>query len=235
MTRTLASLFILAPFACAAQFDVASIHPTPPHQLHDPSGIQTRHGRLNGHNVTLKRCVIGAYAVSPHQIAGGPDWFDTDRFEILAGVAEETTGGDMAMMTLLKILLADRFKLAFHRETRMMPTYVLRLAKGGPKLEKSTGGGEATSHSTRGRIDASNISMAGFAEQLGRQLDRPVVDRTELAGAFNLKMEWARDDSQTAQLPSIFSAIQQLGLRLTAEKTPVEMLVIDHAERPTEN
>jgi uncharacterized protein (TIGR03435 family) len=121
---------------------------------------------------------------------------------------------------------------------------VLEVAKNGPKLEKAEGG-ESTTNSGRGLLDARNTTMDRFAEVLSRQMDLPVVNRTGLEGVFNLKLEWTPEsakqikpgaDGAAMEGPSIFTAIQQqLGLRLRSQKTPVEILVIDHAEKPSEN
>ena len=218
----------------AQTFEVASIKPTNA----DPgsSGIKTGRGRLDANNVTLKRCIMGAYGVGPHQIAGGPDWLDSDRFEITAK-ADQPVNEDAVLMAMLQSLLAERFKLAFHRETRAMATFVLEVGKSGPKMEKAEAGESGTntsSNNTGITINAHNASMDSFAKILARQMDLPVVNHTGIEGVFNLKLQWARDSAKEG--PSIFTAIQeQLGLRLSSQKAPVEILVIDYAEKPSEN
>jgi uncharacterized protein (TIGR03435 family) len=204
------------------------------------SGITTGHGHLTATNVTLKRCIMGAYALGPNQILGGPDWLDSDRFEI-AAKAEEPVNDDDVLMGMLKGTLVERFKLAVHRETRTVSAYVLEAGKTGPKLQK-TAGGEFTTDNRRGAIGANNITMDAFAERLSRQLSLPVINQTKLDGAFDLKLQWTPEGARPVRLesgaeaPSIFAAIQeQLGLHLRAEKAPVEILMVDHAERPTEN
>jgi uncharacterized protein (TIGR03435 family) len=161
--------------SAAARFEVASVRPS--HA--DPSsssGIKTGHGRLDAKNVTLKRSIIGAYGVGPNQIFGGPDWLNVDRFEIVG-----------VFMGMLQTLLAERFKLAIHRETRTIPALVLEVAKTGTKLEKAEGG-EHTTNNSPGRIDAQHTTMDYFAGLLARQMDLPVVDHTGLEGTFNLKL-----------------------------------------------
>ena len=245
--HSLAMPALCLPIALCAQtppaprFEVASIKPSAAGP-NSTSGIQTGRGKLYGQNVTLKRCIIGAYSVSPHQVVGGPDWLDSDRFEINAK-SDQPAADDPLFMTMLQALLADRFKLALHRETRPMQVYVLEATKAGAKLDKapsSESGTNTTSTNTGVTIDAHNIDMDSFAQKLARSVDLPVVNRTGLDGIFNLKLSWtperARSTDGTAAGPSIFSALQeQLGLRLRSDKTPVEVLVIDHAERPTEN
>ena len=125
------------------QFDVAAIRPS-----HTPadsgSGIYTGHGKVRAENVTLKRCIIGAYGVGPNQVFGGPDWLDSDRFEIDAKI-DRGINDSRVLDQMLQALLADRFKLIMHRENRTITAYVLDLAKNGPKLEKAEGG-ESNGH-----------------------------------------------------------------------------------------
>jgi uncharacterized protein (TIGR03435 family) len=186
-------------------------------------------------NETLKRCLYNAYGVGPNQVVGGPDWLGTDRFNIEAK-PEQPVKDDSVAMAMLQTLLAERFKLAVHRETRTISAYVLEVVKNGPKLEKGDGGGASTGNG-RGRIEAKNSSMDHFAEVLSRQMELPVLNRTGLDGVFNLKLEWnPRITDPAAEGPSVFTAVQeQLGLRLRAQKTPVEVIVVDHAERPSQN
>jgi uncharacterized protein (TIGR03435 family) len=245
MIRTIASLAacVLAVAygqpAVTQRFEVASVKPINADQLNGSSGGKSSRGRLTISNVTLKRCIMGAYGVGPNQILGEPDWLDSDHFEIVAKAEEPV--GDSILMAMLQTLLAERFKLSIHRETKAIQALVLELAKNGPKLEKSADG-ESTTNSGRGLINARNTTMDRFAEVLSRQMDLPVVNRTGLEGVFNLKLEWTPESSKPVkdgaamEGPSIFTAIQQqLGLRLRSQKAPVEILAIDHAEKPSEN
>lgn len=233
----LISAFLLCASLHAQQFEVVSVKPSKA-EANAPMGIKTGHDRLEGYNVTLQRCIIGAYGVGPHQIVGGPDWLNTDRFEILAK-AENPINDDAQFMLMLRDVLADRFKLALHRETKTMEAYVLEVAKNGPKLEKTEPGESVTNSATnRGTrsIDARHTDMDSFAKLLARAVDLPVVNHTGLEGQFNFKLQWARESVIQLEGPSIYTAIQeQLGLRLHAQKTAVEVLMIDHAEKPSEN
>ena len=236
---------ILACFACTAfgqdhaplRFEVASVKPSNPAHDQSISGVETKRGRLTATNVTLKRCILGAYGIRPHQIIGGPDWLDADTFDIVAKAEEPV--GDEVLSKMMQTLLADRFKLAFHRETRTMQAFVLEASRNAPKIEKAEGG-EWKAVSRRGGLDAENTSMNQFAELLSRQMDLPVVNLTGIEGVFNLKLKWTPEGAAAAQQvdapPTIFTAIQeQLGLRLRSQKTPIEVLIIDHAEKPGEN
>ena len=207
------------------QFDVAAIRPS-----HTPadsgSGIYTGHGKVRAENVTLKRCIIGAYGVGPNQVFGGPDWLDSDRFEIDAKI-DRGINDSRVLDQMLQALLADRFKLIMHRENRTITAYVLDLAKNGPKLEKAEGGESNTNASTSDRgvtLVGRNMGLDAFAERLARFLDLPVINRTGLKGAFNFKLEWVPEKLKWADGPSIFAALaEQLGLRLRSQKTPIEV------------
>jgi len=249
MIRAVASLAVCALSAAygqspvAQRFEVASVKPAGADQGNGSTGGQSGRGRLTMSNVTLKRCIMGAFGVGPNLIVGGPDWLNSDRFEIVAKAEQPV--GDSVLMAMLQTLLAERFKLAIHRETRAVQAFVLEVAKNGPKLEKAAGGG-STTRNGRGLIDAKTMTMDRFAEVLSRQMDLPVVNHTGLNGVFDLKLEWS-PESATPVKPgtdgaamesglSIFTAIQQqLGLRLRSEKRPIEVLVIDRAEKPSEN
>jgi uncharacterized protein (TIGR03435 family) len=154
---------------------------------------------------------------------------------------------------MLRKLLADRFKLTFHREQKDFSIYALTIAKGGSKLRESTAPPDEPSQLINrvfpGRIQlpARNATMAQFVSMMQRAvLDRPVVDRTGLGGKYDFDLEWTPDETQfdgqgppaspDSTAPDLFAALQrQLGLRLEATKGPVEVLVIDKVERPTAN
>ena len=228
-------------------FEAASIRPSL-----DPSsggGIYQSKGRISAKNVTLRRCVRGAYNVPEPQIIGGPKWVDQDRFYIEATAA--APADDPELMRMLQTLLADRFKLVFHREQRTIAGYRLVLAKGGLKAQASAPDSASAGHSGRGRIEAKGYSMAQLSLKLAEALKQPVLDGTGVAGGFDFKLEWTPDDMQAkpppvdqhagnaleaSAGPSIFEALrEQLGLKLESGKFPAEVLVIDSAKKPSEN
>jgi uncharacterized protein (TIGR03435 family) len=222
----------------APLFDVASVKPASPEEIQaGSSGCKTGHGRETCTNVTLKRCIVGSFHTGPGQIVGGPSWLDSDRFHIEAKAAEPVED-DAVLDAMMKALLAERFHLTLHRETRNLQALVLEAAKSGPKLEKAPGG-EAVTDSSHGRLTLKNTTIDGLAERLARVTELPVVNRTAIDGVFNMKLVWTpegEDPKGPGSPPSLFTAIQeQLGLRLQSQKTPVEVLVIDHAEKPAEN
>lgn len=247
MLRAIASWAVCVTGAVYGQsttpqrFEVASVKPSLSESA-SSSGIETGHGRLHGYNVTLKRCIMGAYGVGPHQICGGPGWLESERFEILAKAEQPV--GDAELMVMLQDLLVERFKLALHRETKPMRAFVLEVAKNGPKLENAEPGESVTNTSTGNTgvtIDVQHTAMDAFAKILSRKMELPVVNHTGLEGIFHFKLQWTPEsarpvDGAAMEGASIFTAIQeQLGLRLHSERTPVEILVIDHAEKPSEN
>ena len=222
------------------RFEVASIKLSNA-PANGTSGIRTGENRMDASNVTLKRCIIGAYAVGPQQVIGGPDWIDTERFEI-NGKADHAVN-DATFMLMLRDLLADRFQLALHRETRSQSVYILEVTKNGPKLGTPEDGEASTNtngNNTGISIDARHVDMDSFARSLARETALPVINKTGLPGAYSFKLHWILDSARRAdpaiEGATLFTAIQeQLGLRLRSEKAPVEVLVIDRAERPSAN
>jgi len=233
-----AKLLLIVAWTALAQsprFEVASIKPANPDHVDGVSGVETKLGRLTATNVTLKRCILGAYGIRPHQIVGGPEWLDADRFDIVAKA--DGPVGDGTLSQMMQTLLAERFKLRFHRQTRTMQAFVLDAPKGAAKLTKADGG-EGKTISGRGQLTLENASMDKFADALSRQMDLPVVNQTGVDGVFNLKLRWTPEAAGAPPdaPPPIYTALQeQLGLRLRSQKTPIEVFLIDGAEKPSEN
>ncbi len=235
------SRFVLGQQAPAPEFDAASVKPSP--RDFGWQGIDTSPGRIQAESVTLLRCIRDAYDMGPHQVIGGPDWINTARWQIVAR-ADRPVDDDDILMQMLRSLLADRFKLALHRETRSLPAYLLEINRNGPKMQKAESGDSDTEmHGGRGdpaTLEAKKTDMNNLAEILGWRLDRPVVNRTGLQGDFTFTLHWApdnlRDPDDGADDVSIFTAVgEQLGLRLRSARAPVQVLVIDHAELPSPN
>jgi uncharacterized protein (TIGR03435 family) len=222
----------------AKLFDVASVKPASPEEIQAGiSGCKTGHGRETCTNVTLKRCIVGSFHAGPGQVVGGPSWLDSDRFHIEAKAAEPVED-DAVLDAMMQALLAERFHLTLHRETRNLQALVVEVAKNGPKLEKASGG-DAVTDGSHGSLTLKNTTLDGLAERLARVTDLPVVNRTAIDGVFNMKLEWTPEGENPkgpGSPPSLFTAIQeQLGLRLQSLRAPVEVLVVDRAERPAEN
>jgi len=213
---------------------------------------------------SLDDLISFAYNVQTKQILGGPAWTGSDRYDIEALPDAEGVPNAQQIRTMIQKLLADRFKLTFHHEQRDMPAYVLEVAKGGEKLTPTQtkgnlpalGFGPGTGGITLRAINATIGDLAGMLQLI--VLDRPVVDRTGIEGRYDLKCTFTPDDSQfnghpprlpspsggdaqgstadTAAAPSLYEAMQQeLGLKLTPEKTGVDVMVVDHVEKPSPN
>lgn len=247
-------LLLIAAFAAifGQTFEVASIRPQVPDDhsflVRPPNG-----GHFTANGAVTKLLVMLAYDVQESQIVGGPSWFETEKWDIQAK-SESDQHNVQETRVMLQHLLADRFGLRLHRGTEQLPVYVLTISKGGPKFKAS----EATT--TNLRVGSNSIFLQGgtidrLTAVLATALGRPVVDRTGLAGSYDLAVQWddapVRDgglpgtsdpQSRQAATPSgndrgsIFTAISdQLGLRLNAQRAAVDVLVIDDIKRPSAN
>ncbi len=212
-----------------AAFEVASIKISTA-ESGSSSGIKSDPGRISARNVTLRGCVKSAYNIPEARVFGGPKWLDEERYDIDAKAAGPA--GDSEMMVMLQQLLTERFRLAFHRESRPLNGYVLVTGKKGLMAKRSEPGTASNTTSTRHSIDATGCSMAHLASALSAVLHAPVADTTGIAGDFNIKLEWTPDDLQSAVFPALE---EQLGLKLESRKVPVEVIVIDSAQKPAAN
>ena len=268
------------------EFEVASVKPSPPPGADTLSvGIHIDGAQVRCTSLSMKDYIALAYRVKNYQISG-PEWIGSERYDIAAklpaGAAREQT------RDMVATLLADRFQMKFHHETKEFPVYALVVGKGGPKMKESAqdanagsgrgniditaGGGRGGSGADLGngssfmigenRLDAVKLNMTLFADMLARFVDRPVVDLTELTGAYDFSLVFSPEDFRamriraaiaagiSVSLPpetmravlegasgdSLFAAIEALGLKLDARKAPLDVLVIDHVEKtPSEN
>lgn len=175
-----------------------------------------------------------AYRVKDFQVSGGPKWIDADRFDINARSAGGE--GDEKLFEMLQTLLADRFQLAFHREQKTAPAYALVVAKSGLKIKPVEGATGSTSKSGKGMLMAQGVSMAKLADRLSRYVGAPVADMTEAPGVYDFKLEWSVEGDANDVQSALFAALQsELGLKLESRKVPVEVIVVDRAEKPSEN
>ena len=233
--------------ATPLSFEVASIRPT----VADSHGAAFRglpDGGFQATGATLRSLMTFAYNVRDFQISGGPGWAGSDRYDIVAKPAQTAAVGSRQdqLRERVRALLEERFHLAIHRETKEQSLYAL-VGKSGSKLEASKGAGEGRLQWRRNEITGEGLQMQTLAPALGDIVGRPVIDKTGLAGRFDVHLEWTPDPNQgfgnfgapspsNPDGPSIFTALQeQLGLRLESEKGPVDMIVIDRVEKPSEN
>ena len=260
----------------AQSFEVASIKPAAPMQggrimigMRGGPGTDDP-GQMTFTNASIADLIQSAYDVKSYQVTG-PGWLETPRFDVIAKVPTGTT--KEASRIMLQHLLADRFKLVLHRSTKEASIYALLVAKGGPKLKESTTEQVSEPGRVRGgmtmmiapggrmRMVAQGTTIPKLVDALGMQVDRPIVDMTELTGTYDITLEFAPDPAimqakmaalgvpppppdgvspslaDNGPLATIFTALpEQLGLRLEARKGPVELLIIDSVEKtPTEN
>jgi uncharacterized protein (TIGR03435 family) len=219
-------------------FEVASIKPADP-KANGMSSSWSK-GRLTMDNISLKDLIEQAFVLKDYMLSG-PSWLDSVHFNV---AAKPPAGASMeGFPEMMQTMLADRFKLEYHRESKVLPAYVLTVDKKGLKLkpvEDKGGGGWSTN---RGKIDGNELSMAGIADLLSHQLNSPVEDMTGVSGRYDIKLLYIPDDSPAdvkfspGAASSIYAALQeQAGLKLETKKVPVSIVVVDRIERtPTEN
>jgi uncharacterized protein (TIGR03435 family) len=261
MKNSFGVVFVIALFAVQAapqkSFEVASVKANVSGD--GPSDPKVSPERFSWTNVTLRQLVQVAYDLRPYQLIGLPAWADNARFDVLA-----TTGvavSPQQMYSMLQSLLADRFDLAMHREQRQVPAYALVLARPGSKLgpgihpstkdcesvgarpvDSTTAQAEYAGCSPQlslARLKMSGVRISFLASGLTRILERPVVDKTSLAGIFDMELSWTPDPTMMPNGvtspsnvpsggPSIFTALEeQLGLKVLSDRAPVDVLVVD--------
>jgi uncharacterized protein (TIGR03435 family) len=228
------------------QFDVASLkpgQPIPGDKIYINLG-SVSHGTLTMTNTSLADCLRYAYSLTNNEQIAGPDWIKSKavRFDIVAKAPPDAALDQIRRM--LQALLIERFQLGLHREQRELSYVALVTGKKGPKLTEAITDSDASGNKyLMGRLYSNNISMLMLATLLSRFSGQTVVDMTGLKASYDLKLDWTPDNAGAAPLadgdsdPSLFAAVeQQLGLKLEVRKGPVEIIVIDHAERvPVQN
>ncbi len=224
----------------------------------------------SANNIPLKFVISSAYGIKDDLITGAPGWVDSAHYDITAKVAPADVDTFKKLTidqrnAMLKPLLADRFKLQAHVETKTLPIYELVLSKGGSKLHEAVSGDtyangpKFNGNPARagmmmmmpGKITGMAIPLANLINILSRQLQRTIVDKTGLSGKYDITLQWTPEQGEGMGFPggagapppppdsagpSIFTALEeQLGLKLNSTKGPVQTLVIDHIEPPTED
>ena len=243
----------MKPMAADANpsFDVVTVKPSKPDE--QGKGFRVQGRRFSTINTSVIEMMDFAYGTHPKQIVNAPAWMSDAKFDIEGTPDAEGAPSDRQWKGMLEKMLAERFQLKFHMDTREMPAYTLTVAKGGPKLEKSQGdpdGLPGLFFQALGVLTVSNANMGDFSQLMqSAVLDRPVVDETKLGGRWNFVLKWTPDETQFIGLgikmpkpdtpdppPPLFTAMpEEIGLKLDAVKTAVPVLVIDHAAQPSEN
>jgi uncharacterized protein (TIGR03435 family) len=268
VTAVMAALLIAVVAGAHAQssrpqFEVASVKPNTSGSFSSRSSTDGDSGYFRVVNATLKSLILSAYRLFDFQLVGGPDWITTARFDIEAKVDRaalplpRTTPGEPDVMSLMvQSLLEERFQVKTHRETRELPVFTLTVVKNGTTLtrtvEGSPGPGGLKAGSSRSSTTAAGTEMSGSGITIARLTNmlsgpagRPIIDKTNLTGQYDLTLKFAPvqnvtvgggDPSTEPIAPSLFTALQeQLGLKLESAKGPVEVLVIDSVSKPSEN
>jgi len=269
-----------------AQFEVASVRPSPPGAIGQIRlGLQVDGSQVRVNRFPLRDCLAIAFKLKRYQVTG-PDWLETERFDIIAKLPEGAPRDQVQPM--LQALLLDRFQMKTHHETKDFPVYALVIAKGGlkvkelppdPESDKGDGdkgnvnvsatggrGGTVVSYGKgayfsfgNNKFEAKKMQMTSVADVLSRFTDKPVVDMTGLKGRYDFALEFTQEDFRAMMIraalasgvalppeamqaleaasgDSLFTALQAVGLRLDSRKAPLDVLVVDHAEKaPTEN
>jgi uncharacterized protein (TIGR03435 family) len=244
-------------------YDVVSIRPHDPEDgtlgFSGSDGDAAHGPTFNITGVALKNLIEIAYGVDSFQVAGGPATLMAQRFDVRAK-SDDSAGAQLAGLTrcqvsaakqqMLQTVLADRFKLTVHRGTKEVTAYNLVVAKSGAKLTASPplpaepepehprgarSEGRGDHHGTRQIYH--DFPMQQLASTLTAELNLPVADKTGLSGVYDFTLQWSSDDtSREDPYPSLFTAIQeQLGLKLEPTKAPIDVIVIEHIEPPSEN
>jgi len=211
--------------------------------------------RLDVIDTKLEHVIAFAYGLQRVQIVDAPPWMDREEFDITAVAEGEAPPSIVQWKEMVRNLLADRFALQFHHESRVLPVFVLTVIRGGPKLKASasdpSAGPMVYFPGKWGTLVARNAGIKDFAAQLqSTVLDRPIVDRTRLTGRYDFTLTWTPDESQFSRVdarippgadpanapPPLFTAVQeQLGLRFDSTKAPADVMVIDRMAKPSAN
>lgn len=232
----LGSVLAVAAFGQSAPtFEVASVKAN--RSGVNGGALKRSGGRLTFENVSLRECIAFAYGIADGRDyeLSGPEWLDFEKFDVAATFPPETSRERVREM--MQTLLAERFRLKTHRESRQLKAFVLVVAKRGARLTAASKDSEEAFTFGEGHVTARALSMSALADRLSGsvfKLDRPVVDMTGIRGAYDFTLQWDPDGLSGA---SLFTALEeQLGLKLEARETSVRILVVDHADRaPREN
>lgn len=225
-----------------AVIEVAVVRLHPPAVVHN--NFRFSKDRFELEDQPILKLIAFAYSLNPHQIAGAPGWVSSDHYD-MSGTTNLTADATVPQQQqLLRQLLNERFGLKFHREKQQMSAYALLVLKGEPKLGTAAHPDAQPLEWTDGHgwertENFSSYSMTDFVVMQQLFMDRPLVDRTGLAGRYDFKLTYSygnAPDANADSAPTIFTAIQeQLGLKLQPVKAPVDAFVIDQIERPTPN
>jgi uncharacterized protein (TIGR03435 family) len=251
--------------------EVASIRPSDPATCGEYPIVDNHGDRYDMRCVKVKFLLQTAFNVRDFQVIGGPNWLGSTQYDIAAkitgppidsGVPEksvaeltdqERRAKGQRLRAVLQSLLADRFQLKQHGETKQLPVYLLGVAKSGPRLKVSPNSSDVSGGLKLGRgfLAGNQTDVSFLAQTLSQIVGRPILDRTGLHGKYDFELKWTPDQSSANDAvggaappladadpdrPNIFTALQeQLGLKLDSSKAPVTVIVVDHIEVPSAN
>jgi uncharacterized protein (TIGR03435 family) len=236
---------VCAPGAAAqVAFAAATIKPSAAAVKFESDGTtETSPGSLRMRDVTVNTCIKWAYGVQDNQISG-PQWLQSEHFDIVAKADEPAAEAQMKLM--LQTLLAERFKLNFHRQSKELKAFVLTIAKGGAKLIPAAApDGKPFHQNTANGTIAKSITIQEFADFISGPLQMPVVDQTGLPGRYDIAIDFTpylpdpthnMDGTKMDSTGILMATLEgELGLKMESRKAQVEVMVIDHIEKPSEN
>lgn len=236
----LAATMLVVPLQAQppAAFDVVSIKPNRSGAA--ASETDTVPGRLNLINVTPLSLLLRAFGVMSVQIVGAPGWLATERYDVVATVADGVVLTEQSRQPLLRQMLAERWRLRYHQESRTIPVYSLVASNEGSKPLAHGGAGEYAMKveiaGPRRVLRSTRGNMSRLVEILSGATGRVVSNDTGLGGEYDFTLEWVQDASADEPGPSLFTALrEQLGLRLVSTEKQAPVIVIDQIERPSEN
>jgi uncharacterized protein (TIGR03435 family) len=241
MLRILTIALCALAFDGPLEFEVASVRPIPAPTAAYNTSLQITPQGFNANYAALRQIAGVAYNIQRVRVEGGPGWMDSDLYAIAAKAENpDTSDNGERIREMLRTLLAERFKFAAHRETKQLAVYSLVVGKGGSKMEEMKNDPPADpSFAPGAAMTFRSMPLAGLVNYLANVLGSPVHDDTGLKGRYNFTLEFVRPGRTAAageSAPDLFEAVQeQLGLKLEGKKGPVEVLVVDHAEKATEN
>jgi uncharacterized protein (TIGR03435 family) len=232
----------ITAFSANAQesFAVATIRPSAAAVKFESDGMtQTSPGAMRMMDVTVATCLKWAYGIQDKQISG-PDWLQSDHFDINAKA--DGAASDEQMKRMMQSLLADRFKLSFHRQQKELKAFALTAPKGAVKLHEAPADGVSSRQNSANGTVAKSTTMREFADFISGPLRTPVVDETDLPGRYDFVLDFTTylpDDMKTMREDAtniLIAALQgELGLKLESRKTQVEVFAVDHIEKPSAN
>ncbi len=234
------AISILFTFGATAadqpSFEVTAIHLHVPGDSDSSSTQVLPGGRFTAVNVTARKLIRNAFGTEDYLMSGAPGWVDSESYDMSAKTADGVPITRENIQPLLLGLLESRFGLHYHRETKEMTVYNLEAVRNGVKLKPHSSeegpSMSVNSHPGLTEFRAVKTNLADFANILSRQTGRPVKDKTGLSGEFDIELQWSADQNPDSALPSIFTAVQSLGLRLNSAKGTAEVIVIDAFEHP---